>query len=65
MPGKQAQVEQLQDEVSMANTRKIKAMEEAKEARRRRENGGMGDELEERGRWIRGAETGLKTMLEV
>lgn len=64
MPGKQAQVEQLQDEVSMANTRKIKAVEEAKEARKRRENGGMGDELEERGRWLRGVETGLRTMLE-
>ena len=64
LPGKRAQVEQLQDEVNMANTRKIKAVEEAKEARRRRENGGMGDELEERGRWLRGVETGLRTMLE-
>lgn len=64
MPSKEAQVEQLRDEVSMANARKIKAVEEAKEARRRRENGGMGDELEERGRWLRGVETGLRTMLE-
>lgn len=64
MPGKQAQVEQLRDEVTMANTRKIKAVEEAKESRRRRENGGMGDELEERGRWLRSVETGLRTMLE-
>lgn len=63
-PGKQAQIDQLRDEVAMANTRKIRAVEEAKEARRRREHGGMGDELEERGRWLRGVETGLKTMLE-
>lgn len=65
MPGKQAQVEQLRDEVSMANARKIKAVEEAQEARRRRENGGMGDELEEKGRWLRGVDSGLRTMLEV
>lgn len=64
MPEKEARVDQLRDEVAMANTRKIKAVEEAKEARRRRENGGMGDELEERGRWLRGVETGLRTMLE-
>lgn len=65
LPGKQAQVEQVRDEVSMANARKIKAVEEAKEARKRRENGGMGDELEQRGRWLRGVETGLRGMLEV
>lgn len=64
MPSKEAHVEQLRDEVTMANTRKIKAVDEAKDASRRRENGGMGDELEERGRWLRGAETGLRTMLE-
>lgn len=65
LPGKKAQVEQLRDEVSMANARKIKAVDEAKEARRRRENGGVGDELEEKGRWLRGVETGLRGMLEV
>lgn len=65
MPGKQAQVEQLRDEADMANARKIKAVEEAMEARKRRENGGTGDELEEKGRWLRGVESGLRTMLQV
>jgi len=46
--------------------RKMKAVQEAQEARRRRQDGaGIGDELEERGRWLRGVETGLRKMLEV
>jgi chromosome segregation ATPase len=65
LPHKQAQVSALQDEVSILNTRKIRAVEEAKDARRRREVGGMEDELEERGRWLRSVEAGLRTMLEV
>ena len=58
-------MEGLQDEVSLVNTRKIKAVQEAQEARRRREKGGMGDELEEKGRWLRGVEVGLKSMVGV
>ncbi len=65
LPHKQNEVAALQDEVSILNTRKIKAVEEAKEARRRRENGGMGDEIDERGRWLRGVDSSLRTMLEV
>ena len=65
LPHKRDEVAALQDEVSILNTRKIKAVEEAKEARTRRENGGAGDELDERGRWLRGVEGGLRTMLEV
>lgn len=65
LPHKRDEVTALQDEVSILNTKKIRAVEEAKEARRRRENGGMGDELDERGRWLRGVESGLRTMLEV
>jgi chromosome segregation ATPase len=65
LPHKQAQVSALQDEVSILNAKKIRAVEEAMEARRGRENGGMVDELEERGRWLRGVDTGLRTMLEV
>ena len=45
--------------------RKIKAVEEAQEAKRRREMGAGADELEEKGRWLRGVETSLKAMLEV
>ena len=65
LPQKQVDVSALQDEVTMLNTRKIKAVEGAQEARRRRADGGMTDELEERGRWLRGVEMGLRTMLEV
>jgi len=62
---KQEEVGSLKDEVSILNTRKIKAVNEAKDARRRRENGGVGDELEEKGRWLRGVESSLRTMLQV
>ena len=65
LPQKQVDVTALQDEVTMLNTRKIKAVEGAQEARRRRADGGMTDELEERGRWLRVVEMGLRTMLEV
>jgi hypothetical protein len=39
----------------------------AREAKRRKEEalGGVGDDLEERGRWWRGVESGLKGMLGV
>lgn len=65
LPGKREQVEQLREEVGMTEARKVKAVEEAVEARRRRENGSGGDELEERGRWLRGVDAGLRGMLEV
>lgn len=65
LPHKQAQVSALQDDVSILHAKKIRAVEEAKEARRRREDGGTGDELEERGRWLRSVDTGMRRMLEV
>ncbi|KXS94133.1 hypothetical protein AC578_10931 [Pseudocercospora eumusae] len=65
LPAKKAEVQRLQDELAPIQMRKIKAVEEAKEARRRRENGGVADELEEKGRWLRGVETTMKAMLEI
>ncbi len=65
LPHKQAQVSALQEEVSILNAKKIRAVQEAQEARKRRDNGGIGDELEEQGRWLRSVEAGLRTMLEV
>ncbi|KAK3711845.1 hypothetical protein LTR37_009363 [Vermiconidia calcicola] len=66
LPHKQVQVTAMQDEVSILNAKKIRAVDEAREARRRRaKGGGVGDELEERGRWLRGVEAGLRGMLEV
>ncbi|RMY65105.1 hypothetical protein D0863_09345 [Hortaea werneckii] len=68
LPGKRQQVERLRDELTPMQARKIKTVQEAQEARRRREGagaGGAGDELEEKGRWLRGSEASLKGMLEV
>lgn len=61
-------MERLRDELTPMQARKIKTVQEAQEARRRREGGGAGgagDELEEKGRWLRGSESSLKGMLEV
>ncbi|KAM3422379.1 hypothetical protein BST61_g2736 [Cercospora zeina] len=66
LPAKKAEVQRLQDELAPIQMRKIKAVEEAKDARSRREGGGGGaDELEEKGRWLRGVESSLKAMLGV
>lgn len=65
LPAKKAEVQRLQDELAPIQMRKMMAVEEAQEARRRREQGDMADELEEKGRWLRGVEAGLKGMLEV
>lgn len=65
LPAKAAEVQRLQDELTPIQLRKVKAVEEAQEAKRRREQGGMADELAERGRWLRGVEASLKSMLEV
>ncbi|KAK0367054.1 hypothetical protein LTR91_013913 [Friedmanniomyces endolithicus] len=66
IPAKRDEVENLKDELVPLQMRKMKAVQEAQEARRRRQDGAeIGDELEERGRWLRGVETGLRRMLEV
>lgn len=48
-------VEKQKEEVEM----------EAREATRRREEGGGGDDLERRGRWLKGVEWGMREILEV
>ncbi|EME38615.1 hypothetical protein DOTSEDRAFT_160209 [Dothistroma septosporum NZE10] len=65
LPAKQAEVQRLRDELAPIQMRKIKAVEEAQEAKKRREMGAGADELEKTGRWLRGVETSLKAMLEV
>ncbi|KAK3067506.1 hypothetical protein LTR53_015582 [Teratosphaeriaceae sp. CCFEE 6253] len=69
MPAKQREAEDLQDELAPLQARKIRAVQEAQDAQRRRREaggaGGTGDDLDEKGRWLRGVETGLRTMLEV
>ncbi|KAF2757374.1 hypothetical protein EJ05DRAFT_388142 [Pseudovirgaria hyperparasitica] len=60
-------LERLERELQPLETQKQGVISAAKEARRRREEGekGMGDELEEKGRWFRAAEKGLMEMLEI
>ncbi|KJX93581.1 hypothetical protein TI39_contig4290g00001 [Zymoseptoria brevis] len=65
LPAKKVEVQRLRDELAPVQLRKIKAVEEAEEAKRRRADGGRADELEDQGRWLRGVEGALKGMLEV
>lgn len=66
LPGKTRELEKLERELKPLETQKQGTVAAAKEARRRREEGGgIGDKLEERGRWLRASEQALKDMLEV
>ena len=59
-------LEKLERELRPLETQKQGTVAAAKEARRRKEEGGgIGDELEERGRWLRASEKALREMLEV
>ncbi|KAF2786034.1 hypothetical protein K505DRAFT_380521 [Melanomma pulvis-pyrius CBS 109.77] len=66
LPNKTRELEKLERELKPLETQKQGTVAAAKEARRRKEEGGgIGDELEERGRWLRASEKALKEMLEV
>ena len=66
LPNRSRELERLERELKPLETQKQGTVAAAKEARRRKEaGGGLGDELEERGRWLRASEKGLKDMLEV
>lgn len=67
LPRKTRELERLENELRPMEVQKQNVVAQAKEARRRREQGeqGMGDELEERGRWLRASEEGLRGMLEL
>jgi len=66
LPAKRQRVERLQNELAPLQAKKIRAVQDAQDARRRREGGGIsGDELEEKGRWLRGVESGMRSMLQV
>jgi predicted RNase H-like nuclease (RuvC/YqgF family) len=66
LPAKSRELEKLERELRPLETQKQGTVAAAKEARRRREEGGeIGDKLEERGRWLRASEQALKDMLEV
>lgn len=65
LPRKKREVAGLEDELKPLEKRKRNAIEEAQEAQKKRGKGGMGDEIERRGRWLKGVEVGLKAMLEL
>lgn len=66
LPNKTREMEKLERELKPLETQKQGTVAAAKEARRRKEEGGgIGDELEERGRWLRASEKALREMLEV
>jgi hypothetical protein len=61
LPAKQAETRRLEEELAPVWKSRDTAVQGALEARRRREEGGSaGDELEERGRWLRGVEGVLR-----
>ncbi|KAF2709766.1 hypothetical protein K504DRAFT_502478 [Pleomassaria siparia CBS 279.74] len=66
LPSKTRELENLERELKPLETQKQSTVTAAKEARHRREEGGgIGDELEERGRWLRASEKALREMLDV
>jgi hypothetical protein len=66
LPNRSRELEKLERELKPLETQKNGTVAAAKEARRRKEEGGgIGDELEERGRWLTASEKALKDMLEV
>lgn len=66
MPGKGRELERLMGELEGLEREKEKAVEGAREAVRSRKTGGaVGDELEMRGRWLKGCEEGLRGLLGV
>ncbi len=67
LPRKTRELDCLEAELNPLELQKLGSTAAAKEARRRKEDGmgGVGDDLEERGRWWRGVEGGLKEVLGV
>ncbi|KAL5118410.1 hypothetical protein ACEQ8H_003760 [Pleosporales sp. CAS-2024a] len=65
IPNRARELEKLERELKPLETQKNGTVAAAKEARRRKEEGGgIGDELEERGRWLQASEQILKEILE-
>jgi DNA repair exonuclease SbcCD ATPase subunit len=67
VPRKKKELERLQAELQPLEAKKATSTAAAKEAQRRREEalGGIEDDLEERGRWLRATESSLRQMLEI
>lgn len=67
VPRKTRELERLNAELQPLEVKRLGSTAAARDAKRRKEEalGGVGDDLEERGRWWRGVEGGLKSMLDV
>lgn len=67
LPRKTRELERLEAELQPLEVRRLGATASARESQRRKEEalGGIGDDLEERARWWRGIESGLRVMLSV
>lgn len=67
LPRKTRELERLENELQPLEVKRLGSTAAAREAKRRKEEalGGVGDDLEERGRWWRGVDTGLREMLGV
>ena len=66
LPLKTVELEKIEGELMVLGEQKATAVQGAREAMGRRDRGlDGGDELELRGRWLKGVETGLKRMLDV
>lgn len=67
VPRKKKELDRLQAELQPLETKRTNSTAAAREARRRKDGAvrGVEDDLEERGRWYRASETGLRQMLEL
>jgi predicted RNase H-like nuclease (RuvC/YqgF family) len=67
LPRKTRALDRLDAELQPLEVKRLGSMAAAREAKRRKEEalGGVGDDLEERGRWWRGVESSLKVLLDV
>lgn len=65
LPRKLKELEKVENELRIVEAQRDGVTIGAREAIRRREDGGGGDDLERRGRWLKGVEAGLRGMLEV
>jgi chromosome segregation ATPase len=65
LPRKTMELEQAEEELQQVEARWEEVAVGARDAVRRREEGGRGDELESKGRWLTGVEAGLREILGV
>lgn len=65
LPHKTRELEKVENELKVVEMQRDGVVMAAREAVKRKEEGGWGEGLEGRRRWLKGAEAGLKEMLEI